>query len=219
MTGICSACAAAPNEIANKAATTILLRCIKNIAPKISFTKLCDKWPTTTFASRPAPYTQPSRPPMFHRHCLLGNPGPSQQPDPVFIPECPPEGYRAIMSDKPVPARHPFQQRKHSTTPLRPLEIIDKPTNLRIRFHPTQQRYDLFILQMMRHERTHDDVHRFLRPIHESIAGHPCDSEFLWRGLGCRSGNSGPGTAIRGNNSSSATSWPPSPFKRSSAST
>ena len=38
---------------------------------------------------------------------------------------------------------------------------------------------------MMCHQGTHDDIHRFLRPIRQSIAGHPSDSEPLRRRLRC----------------------------------
>jgi hypothetical protein len=50
------------------------------------------------------------------------------------------------MPYKPVPSRKPVYPPKHPATPLRPLQIIDKPTNLRSRFHPTQQRDNFFIL-------------------------------------------------------------------------
>ncbi len=109
-----------------------------------------------------------------------------QQPQPVLFPEGPPEGHRPIMPHKPVPSHHLRHPRKYSTTPLRPLQIVDEPTCLRSRFHPPQQSDDLLILQMMRHQRAHDDIHRLLRSILQSVAGHPRDSELLRRELRCR---------------------------------
>ena len=38
----------------------------------------------------------------------------------------------------------------------------------------------------MCHQRTHHDIHRLLRPIQHSIAGHPRYAHFQRRSLGCR---------------------------------
>ena len=132
-------------------------------------------------ASLPPPHAQPSRPPTFYRHHPRWNISRRQQAYPILLPEGSPERDRPIMLHNPMP-RH---QSKHPTTPLRPFQIVDKPTQLYGRFHPPQQRHDLFVLQMMCQQRTNDDIHRLLRPIHQSIAGQPCNSELLWRGLRC----------------------------------
>ncbi len=131
--------------------------------------------------SLPPPHTQPSWPPLLHCHCLLRDLSRSQKAYPILLPEGPTEGYWSIVPHKPVPS-HPS---KYPTTPLRPFQIIDKPTDLHSCFHPLQQRDDLLVFQMMRHQRTNDDVHRLLRSIHHSIACYPCDSELLRRGLHC----------------------------------
>ena len=124
---------------------------------------------------------------MLYRHRVVRNLSRCQQPHPVLLPKGPPEGHQPIMLHKSVPPQHPRHAPKHSATPLRPLQIIDEPTYLRSPFHPPQQCDDLLILQMMCRQRTHDDIHRLLRPIHQSIAGHPRDSELFRRGLRGRS--------------------------------
>ncbi len=138
-----------------------------------------------TPASLPPPHTQPSRPPMLHRDSLAPNRSHRQQPQPVLLPERPTERHRPIMPNKPVPSHHLRHPPKHSATPLRPLQIIDKPTCLRGRFHPPQQRNDLLILQMMCHQRAHNDIHRLLRSILQSVPGHPRNPELLRSGLHC----------------------------------
>src|ERR1700722_16790233 len=118
------------------------------------------------------PHAQPSRPPLLHRHSLLRDLSRSQEPYPILLPEGPPERHWPVMPHKPVP---PFPP-KYPTTPLRSLQIIDKPTYLHGCFHPPQQRDDLLVLQMMCEQRAHDDIDRLLRSILQSIAGHPIDS-------------------------------------------
>src|ERR1035438_3319516 len=87
--------------------------------------RLASSPPASAPVLHPAPHTQPSRPPMLHRHRLPWNLGRRQQPHPVLLPAGPPEGHRPIMPYKPVPPHHPLHPPKHPATPLRPLQIID----------------------------------------------------------------------------------------------
>src|SRR5580698_9140374 len=74
--------------------------------------------------SLPSPYAQPSRTPLLHRRRpLSGDLSSSQKAHPILLPEGPPERHRPIMAHKPMPPHPP----KHPTTPLRALQIIDKP--------------------------------------------------------------------------------------------
>ena len=73
------------------------------------------------------------------------------------------------------PATHPNILLVHSD---RSRSLINQP-NCSSRFHPPQQRDDLLILQMMCHQRTHDNIHRLLRPIHQaSPVTHAIPSSF-----------------------------------------
>ena len=58
--------------------------------------------------------------------------------------------------------------------------LMNQPTCAVASIHRSSATISL-ILQMMRHQRTHNDIHRFLRPILESVAGHPSDPELLRR--------------------------------------
>jgi len=107
---------------------------------------------STAHAQRPATNAPPSQPPA--------EPQPSPATAASLLPQGPAEGHRPSCAHKRVPAHHLRYPPKHSATPFRPSQIIDKPACPRGRFHPPQQRNDLLLLQMMRHQRAHDDIRR-----------------------------------------------------------
>ena len=145
-----------------------------------------NRWSPPT--SLPPPHTQPARPPMLHRHSFLRGRSHRQQSQPVLVLERPTKRHRTIMPHKPVPSHDPRNPAEHSATPLRTLQIVDKPPCLRSRFHPPQQSNNLLILQMMRHQRAHDDIHWSSRSILQSVTGHPRNPVLLRSGLRCCTG-------------------------------
>src|ERR1700744_282691 len=112
--------------VRNHCVTTLFVSTIARAAPR--------QQPIPT--SLPPPHTQPSRPPVLHRNNRSRNLSRGQQPYPILLPESPPEGDRPIMPHKAVPSRQLRHPAKHSATPLRPLQIVNKPSCLRSRFHP-----------------------------------------------------------------------------------
>ena len=133
-----------------------------------------------------ASYAEASGQPMLQGHGVSRKISGGEQAHPVFFPEGALKGDRRIVPYEAVPSDNSFQPSEQAATPLRPLEIVDKPAEPRGGFHPPEQCHNLVVLQMMGGQRTQEDVHRLLRPKGECIAGNPLDGEFLRSGFrGC----------------------------------
>ncbi len=75
-----------------------------------------------------------------------------------------------------------------------PREIVDEPSDGCVRFHPAEKLNDLLVGEMMREQRTDDQIGRMRRRVGIDVDGNPAD--FTARRRGFRSDSGGVGVEI-----------------------